>query len=92
MNHAAPVSREKLAYLALGVVYESPSAVEDLTRKVQNQQRSLQFSVDEASGRTIIKVIDKETDQVIRQIPTAEVIAIARRIEDAVGVLLEDKA
>ena len=68
------------------------SAVKDLEKNVQNLQRSLQFSVDEASGRTIIKVIDKETDEVIRQIPPAEVIAIARRIEDAIGLFVQDEA
>jgi uncharacterized FlaG/YvyC family protein len=68
------------------------SAVKDLEMNVQNLQRSLQFSVDEVSGRTIIKVLDKETDEVIRQIPPAEIIAIARRIEDAVGLFVEDEA
>jgi len=67
-------------------------AVKDLESNVRNLQRSLQFSVDEESGRTIIKVIDRETREVIRQIPPAEVISIARRIEDAVGLLLEDEA
>lgn len=68
------------------------SAVEEIQLNVQNLQRSLRFSVDEASGRTVITVVDKETDKVIRQIPPAEVIAIARRIEDAVGLFVEDEA
>ena len=43
-------------------------AVKDLSQGVQNLQRSLQFSIDESSGRTVIKVVDKDTKEVIRQI------------------------
>ncbi len=68
------------------------SAVEEIEQNLQSLQRSLRFSIDEASGRTVITVVDKETDKVIRQIPPAEVIAIARRIEDAVGLFVEDEA
>ena len=68
-------------------------AVQDLTRGVQNLQRSLQFSIDEASGRTVIKVVDKETQEVIRQIPEEDVLALAARLEDAqAGMLVKDEA
>jgi flagellar protein FlaG len=67
-------------------------AVKDIESSMHNLQRALEFSIDEDSGRTVIKVIDKETDEVIRQIPPAEVIAIARRIEHAIGLFVEDEA
>lgn len=40
---------------------------------VQNIQRSLNFSVDEESGKVHIKVIDSETNKVIRSIPADEI-------------------
>jgi len=46
------------------------SAVSKISDFVQNFQRDLQFSVDQDSGRTVIKVVDSETEQVIRQIPS----------------------
>lgn len=64
------------------------SAVEEIEQNVQTVARSLQFSVDEASGRTIITVIDRDTDEVIRQIPPKEVLAIAERLNDPAGGLL----
>lgn len=68
-------------------------AVQDLRRGVQNLQRSLEFSVDEASGRTVIKVVDKETKEVIRQIPEEDVLALAARLEDAQsGMLVKEEA
>lgn len=73
------------------------SAVAALEQNVRTVARSLQFSVDKESGRTIITVIDRDTDEVIRQIPPKEVLAIAERLHDAQpnpagGVLVQAKA
>lgn len=43
-------------------------------------ERSLRFSVDEESGRTLIKVVDAQTDELIRQIPSEEALRILRHI------------
>jgi flagellar protein FlaG len=63
-------------------------AVEKLNELVQNQKRSLYFSVDQDTGRTVIRVIDPDTSEVIRQIPPEEVLNLARLYEGAGGVLL----
>lgn len=57
-------------------------AVSQINDYVQNVQRSLQFSIDETSGRNVVRVIDKTTDEVIRQIPIEEVLVIARTIAE----------
>ena len=67
-------------------------AVKDLSEGAQNTQRSLQFSIDESSGRTVIKVVDKITQEVIRQIPEEEVLALAARLEKSTGRLVQDEA
>lgn len=58
-----------------------------LNKAVQSIERDLQFSVDDNSGETIITVMDKATKEVIRQIPTEEVIAIRENIESLKGIL-----
>jgi flagellar protein FlaG len=55
-------------------------AVSRLNAHVQNIHRELEFSIDKATGRTIIKVIDSSTKEVIRQLPPEEVLQVARRI------------
>lgn len=67
-------------------------AVKDLSQGVQNLQRSLQFSIDESSGRTVIKVVDKDTQEVIRQIPEEQVLELAARMDKVAGVFVEDEA
>ena len=56
---------------------ELQAAVKDIAQNIQIVQRLLQFSVDEISGRTVITVVDKETKEVVRQIPSEEVLALA---------------
>ena len=66
--------------------------VEHINAKVQNIQRDLQFSVDDESGRTIIRVIDSETKETIRVIPPEDINGIAQRLTDSSGVLFNSIA
>ncbi len=54
--------------------------------------RNLQFSVDGDTGKTVIRVVDSATKEVIRQIPNEEVLAIARAMDRLQGLLLKGKA
>lgn len=73
-------------------------AVERINQFVNAEMRTLNFSVDENSGKAVVKVIDFETKDVIRQIPGDEVLrmasAIKRLQEDlgsATGLLIDSK-
>ena len=67
-------------------------AVQKIQETVDNLAHNLRFSIDENTGRTIIKVLDAHTDEVIRQIPTKEAIEIARTLDKVQGLLFNDKA
>jgi flagellar protein FlaG len=54
------------------------------------RERSLIFRVDEASGRTVITVLDATTQEVVRQIPSEEVLVLARALEVS-GALLDTR-
>jgi len=56
-------------------------AVKQLNAAVQSVRRELEFSVDEDSGRTIVKVTDSETGDVIRQMPAEEALEVSRHIK-----------
>lgn len=57
-------------------------AIREINEFVQNVQRDLSFNVDEASGNTVIRVIDRESGELIRQMPSEEMLAIASHIRD----------
>ena len=70
---------------------EIEQTVSEVSDFVQNIQRNLLFSVDDDSGETVIKVTDMETDDVIRQIPSEEVLQLQQYIKDASGILFKAK-
>lgn len=67
-------------------------AVQDLNNYAQSLRRDLHFSIDEESGETVVKVMDHESGEVIRQIPSEELLAIAHSLKSAQGLLLSAKA
>lgn len=63
-------------------------AVAKLNKSVQERAQGLEFSIDDDSKRTIVKVIDQRTKEVLRQIPTPEALQIAKSIDARQGGLL----
>ncbi|MDP2795722.1 MAG: flagellar protein FlaG [Sulfurisoma sp.] len=53
---------------------------------------SLQFSIDDGSGKTVVRVTDAQTGEMIRQIPSKELLEIARSLDRMQGMLLKQKA
>ena len=73
-------------------------AVEVVNQAVALEQRSLSFSIDDASGRSVIKVVDFETEELIKQIPTEELLKVAQDIKrlqeemgQSIGLLIDNK-
>jgi len=58
-------------------------AVAEVTRSLAVVGTSLSISVDEQLGSTVIKVTDKETDEVIRQIPPERIVNLARFMRES---------
>lgn len=71
---------------------EVQRAVENLKRITQPVAQNLQFSVDKETGDTVIKVVDEITKEVIRQIPSEEVLELAKSLDKLQGVLLRKQA
>ena len=70
--------------------------VAQLNDHVQMIQRDLHFSVDDASGRTVIRVVNSETEELVRQIPSEEVLQISRslkeQVENITGLIVQTSA
>lgn len=73
------------------------AAVAELAQAMQSVQRNLNFSIDDASGQTVVKVIDSDSQEVIRQFPSEEALALAARMKELSnnemsGLLLSSQA
>lgn len=68
------------------------AAVKNVNDFFQMVRRTLQFTVDEDTGRMVIQIKDAETDKVIRQIPPENMLKLAKELGKFKGLLLEEKA
>lgn len=56
-------------------------AVADMNDYIQSVQRDLHFAVDEDLDQTVIKVVDRDTGELIRQIPEEVFLDLARKMK-----------
>lgn len=75
------------------------SAVSQINEFVQSSSRQLNFSIDDGSNKQVVKVTDSESGEIIRQIPSAEVLKLSERLQElqtdvgaAVGLLFNKQA
>lgn len=85
-----PENREQ----ARNTVSDTPleDAVAKLTDFVSSIRSEISFSVDEASGTRVVKVLDSQSREVIRQIPSEEAIQLAQALDKLQGLFVRDKA
>ena len=67
---------------------ELDQAITAMNEFVKPFNSALNFSVDQESKTTVVKVIDQSTKEVIRQIPSEEILALADRMDKIQGLLL----
>lgn len=94
-----PVTSSAPKRTATESVSASPTiAVEDLDvilkevrANLAEGAANLEISVDQDTGKTIVRVIDEHTQEIIRQIPSEELIAISRSLTKLEGKFLDTK-
>jgi len=73
------------------VAVQTERAVREINEAMKMLSTNLRFQVDEDSGRTIVKVVDGESGDVLRQIPSETTLQIARSLDRLAGHLVSDR-
>ncbi len=93
---AAPASAELPAEPSEAVDEATPvqvaQAVREVNASLQSRSVGLRFETDEETDKLIVKVVDRASGEVIRQIPSEEVVRIARVLGKAPGLLVSESA
>jgi flagellar protein FlaG len=71
---------------------ELESAVEQVQKFISTTTSDVQFSIEEKSGSTVVTVIDRASKEVIRQIPSKEMIAMSQALDRLQGLLVKQQA
>jgi flagellar protein FlaG len=70
---------------------ELEAAVKQMEQFFQSVHRNLEFSIDDKSGKVVVKVIATETGEVVRQLPSAEALKLADSLKNANSLLFDAK-
>ena len=71
---------------------ELDNALVSINKTLQERAPGLEFSVDSESNRAIVKVVDMETKEVIRQMPSREVMEIAKALDKLQSLMARQTA
>jgi flagellar protein FlaG len=91
---AAPVELPSHAAKSVSDVVDTAvakRAAEQINKALKQFDSNIQFSVDE-NNKTNVKVVDTQTKEVIRQMPSKEMLAIAQALDKFQGLLIRIKA
>ena len=92
---AASASAQRTGDVRMGdkeqraAVEEAVSSIEKFTQSIR---RDLSFSLDDSTGRVVVKVTDSTSGEVIRQIPSEEALRLAERLDEARSLLFKAEA
>jgi flagellar protein FlaG len=67
-------------------------AAADLQEFVQSMGRNLSFSIDESSGYHVVRVVNPNTGELVRQLPSEELLKISRDFQRLNNVLISQRA
>lgn len=67
------------------------SALNVANTKMKNTSTRCEFSYHEATKRVSIKVIDKDTEEVIKEIPPEETLEMVERMWELAGLLVDER-
>ncbi|MBX3679229.1 MAG: flagellar protein FlaG [Rhodocyclaceae bacterium] len=66
-------------------------ALDDVRNALKPVAQNLLFSLDSDTGKTVIKIVDASTDEVIKQIPSEEILAISKALDKLQGLLVKQE-
>jgi len=90
-SNASPVDSTRVLQTQQANQQELRQAVDELQKKVQLSVSNLHFSIDNETGRTVVRVTDGATKEVIRQIPPEEILKLDKALDKMWGLLLNKK-
>lgn len=66
--------------------------VESINRNLNAVDKRLQFLIHEASGRVQLRVLERSTNEVIREVPPEQLLDLVGRIHELIGLLVDETA
>ncbi len=82
--------REKHEYSEQELEDEVRESVKDVNEIVDKVKEGLSFQIHEDTEKMMVKVVDLNTDEVIKELPPEEMLDLQARIHEMVGILIDE--
>lgn len=93
-NH---IGREMETKVAIGAEKDKEGKLEELKKTLEEMNKSLEmkdialnYSVDDRTEEIVVKVIERSSDRVIRQIPPEEALRLRGHIKELLGMIFDE--
>jgi len=70
---------------------EIKKGIEEINNQLAMMNRSIQFSVDESSRDIVVRVVDKESGEVIKELPPESILKLRERMAQLSGLMVEEE-
>ena len=67
-------------------------AIDQLNMRMQDMNRNVNFSVDQASGRDVVRVTNQNTGELVRQLPYEDTLQFMRNLDHMIGLIFDKKS
>ena len=68
------------------------AAIEKANKSINMYNRKLEFSIHDATKEIMVKVIDTETDEIIKEIPSEKILDMVAKMWELAGIFMDEKA
>lgn len=82
--------REKQEYSEQELEDEVRESVKDINEIVDKVKEGLSFQIHEDTEKMMVKVVDLNTDEVIKELPPEEMLDLQARIHEMIGILIDE--
>ena len=83
-----PLSKQESELISEKAVFE---AIEDANKALEMVNKRFEFSVHEKTKEIMVKIVDSETDEVIREIPPEKILDLVAKICEMAGILVDER-
>jgi flagellar protein FlaG len=73
------------------VAEQVQQGVKEMNAQLNLASHSIRFSIDDKSHDLVVKVVDTDTDKVIRQIPAEEILRLRENMKALSGMIMEEE-
>ena len=67
------------------------AAIDAANQSMRKIATNIQFEKDASSGQIVVRVVDTETQQVLRQMPSEEMLAVGKALDRLQGLMVHHK-